>query len=140
MTRETLLKAFLEYVLPPLATALGAATVWAVSRLATWLHSKGEESKLFRLTATVADLAHSVVAELNATLRPQLASALADGVLTPEEGAKLKAAALDVLKNKLPAGLQTLASQVFGSAVDTWLGGHIERAVSAQAAANPPSP
>lgn len=140
MTRQTLLQMFLDYAMPPLLTALGAAAVWALAKLAAWLQSKGEESKLFRLTATVADLAHSTVAELNATLRPQLASALADGHITAEEGARLKATALDVLKNKLPVGLRTLATQAFGASVDTWLGGHIERAVTAQKAALPPSP
>ncbi len=132
MTRETLLKAFLEYVLPPLATALGAAAVWAIAKLATWLHSKEQGSKLAQLGAVVVDMSQSIVAELNVTLRPQLAAALADGVLTDVEKAQLKTTAVGILKTKLPVGLQALARQFFGDAVDTWLGGHVERALQSQ--------
>jgi hypothetical protein len=131
--KDTLLQLFLDYALPPLLVALFGFVMWALAQLATWLRSREAESKLFRLTATVTDLSRSIVAELNATLRPQLAAALADGVLTDVEKAQLKSTALDVLKNKLPEGLRTLATQFFGTAVDAWLGGHIERAVVAQA-------
>ena len=129
--KPALTQFFLESVLPLLLTALGGALVWAVAQLASWLRSKAAESKLARVGTVVADLAASVVAELNATLRPQLQAALADGQLTDVEKALLKATAVSVLKTKLPPAMQSLAASVFGSAVDTWLAGHVERAVTA---------
>lgn len=129
---------FFSTILPILLTALGGVAVWAIGLLATWLHEKAKSSKLARVGAVVTDLANSVVAELNATLKPQLAAALADGKLTDEEKAKLKSTALEILKTKLPTGLQSLAASFFGEAVDTWLAGHVERAVTTQAAITAP--
>lgn len=138
-TKETLLQLFLSYVLPLLLTGLGAVAIWAVGKLATWLHSKEQTSKLARLGSFVADYAASIVAELNATLRPQLASALADGVLTDAEKAQLKATALDALKNRLPPSIKALVDSLYGPAAETLLAGAIERAVLTQKAALPSS-
>jgi hypothetical protein len=127
---STVLPALLQYALPTVLTALGGVATAAMVKLTSWLHSKEQESKLARVTAVVADTAQSVVAELDATLRPQLEAAMADGVLTDAESQKLKSAALEILKNKLPANITNLATKFFGAAVDTWIAGHIERAVN----------
>lgn len=127
-----LLTAFMQYVLPALVTVLGPLLVLALGQLAAFLRAKAGESKAAGVALVFTEAAHSVVAELEVTLKPKLQAALADGVLTQAEKDELKKAALDALKTRLPATALQSASAVFGPMLDTWMGGLIERAVSAQ--------
>lgn len=126
------LEAVLQYVVAPLIALLAPLLVAALAKLVTYLHSKEKESKLAMIGGVVADAAQSVVAELNATLKPQLLKALEDGKLTDVEKAQLKEAALTALKTKLPAATMAGATAIFGPLVDQWMGGMVERAVTAQ--------
>lgn len=126
------LEAVLQYVVAPAIALLAPLLLAALAKLVTYLHSKEKESKLAMIGGVVADAAQSVVAELNATLKPQLLKALEDGKLTDVEKAQLKEAALTALKTKLPAATMAGASAIFGPLVDQWLGGMVERAVTAQ--------
>lgn len=126
------LTAFMQYVVPALVTVLGPLLVLALGQLAAFLRAKAGESKAAGVALVFTEAAHSVVAELEVTLKPQLQAALSDGVLTQAEQAALKKAALDALKTRLPATALQSASAVFGPMLDTWLGGLIERAVTAQ--------
>lgn len=126
------LTAFMQYVVPALVTVLGPLLVLALGQLAAFLRAKAGESKAAGVALVFTEAAHSVVAELEVTLKPKLQAALADGVLTQAEKDALKKAALDALKTRLPATALQSASAVFGPMLDTWLGGLIERAVSAQ--------
>lgn len=126
------LTAFMQYVVPALVTVLGPLLVLALGQLAAFLRAKAGESKAAGVALVFTEAAHSVVAELEVTLKPKLQAALADGVLTQAEQGELKKAALDALKTRLPATALQSASAVFGPMLDTWLGGLIERAVSAQ--------
>jgi hypothetical protein len=130
--QSPILTAVLQYVVPALITVLGPLAIWALSALAGFLKAKSSESKVFGVLSVVTEAANSVVAELNATLKPQLQAALADGVLTQAEKDQLKAAALTVLKTKLPAATLASAQGMFGPMLDTWLGGLVERAVTEQ--------
>ena len=126
------LTAFMQYVVPALVTVLGPLLVLALGQLAAFLRAKAGESKAAGVALVFTEAAHSVVAELEGTLKPRLQAALADGVLTQAEKDELKKAALDALKTRLPATALQSASAVFGPMLDTWLGGLVERAVSAQ--------
>lgn len=130
--QSPILTAVLQYVVPALVTVLGPLAIYALQQLAVFLKSKSSESKVLGVLSVVTEAAHSVVAELNVTLKPQLQAALADGVLTDLEKKQLKEAALTVLKTKLPAATLASAQGLFGPMLDTWLGGLIERSVSAQ--------
>lgn len=127
--QSPILTAVLQYVVPALITVLGPLVIWALSQLAAFLKAKSAESKVLGVLSVVTEAANSVVAELNATLKPQLQAALADGVLTQAEKDRLKTAALDVLKTKLPAATLASAQGLFGPMLDTWLAGLVERAV-----------
>lgn len=135
-----------QYVLPPLVPLLGALVTWALAKLVAFLDAKAKESKAALVAAKLTGAAQSVVAELNATLRPQLEAALADGALTDAEKKQLKDAALNTLKTKLPTSLMASASSIFGGFLDTYLSGAIERAVldqkatAAIGASRPPTP
>lgn len=130
--QSPILAAVLQYVVPALITVLGPLAVWAIGQLGGFFKAKAGESKIFSVLSVVTDAAASVVAELNVTLKPQLQAALADGVLTQVEKDQLKAAALTVLKTKLPAATLASAQGMFGPMLDTWLGGLVERAVVEQ--------
>lgn len=130
--QSALLTAVLQYVVPALITVLGPLIIYAGAQLAAFLKSKSSESKVFGVLSVVTEAANSTVAELNATLKPQLQAALADGVLTDLEKKQLKDAALLVLKTKLPAATLASAQGLFGPMLDTWLGGLVERAVVEQ--------
>lgn len=127
------LEAVLQYIVAPLIAIAAPILVALLAKLVQYLNSKGKESKLALVGGVVADAAHSVVAELDVTLRPKLTAALADGKLTDAEKAELKAAAVDALKTKLPASVMGGAAGIFGPLLDQWLGGMVERAVSARA-------
>lgn len=127
----------------PLLDLLMAAATAGLVALAAYLRSKSTESKAAKVGFVVTEAAHAAVLELDATLKPQLQAALADGVLTDAEKAQLKAAAVELLKTKLPAGLLGLAGGVFGAFTDTYLAGKIEQAVASKnalQAAGDPSP
>ena len=130
--QSPVLTAVLQYVVPALVTVLGPLAIWALGQLGAFLKSKSSESKVFGVLSVVTEAANSVVAELNATLKPQLQAALSDGVLTDAEKKQLKEAALSVLKTKLPAATLASAQGLFGPMLDTWLGGLVERAVVEQ--------
>lgn len=130
--QSPILTAVLQYVVPALVTVLGPLLVLALGQLAAYLRAKAGESKAAGVALVFTEAAHSVVAELEVTLKPKLQAALADGVLTQAEKDELKRAALDALKTRLPATALQSAGAIFGPMLDTWLGGLVERAVAAQ--------
>lgn len=127
----------LKYIVVPGLAILGPLMIAGLAKLVQYLNEKGKESKAARVAGIFTELARSVVAELEVTLRPQLQKALADGRLSPEEGAALKKAALDLLKTKAPASLLEAAKGIFGPILDTWLGGLVERANAENAVLTP---
>lgn len=134
----------LQHVLAPVLTALGGLLAWALKALVDYLKEKGKESKTLNIVAVLTESVRSMVAQLNATLRPQLEAALADGVLTDAEKTKLKETAIETVKKSLPAATLNTAKSIFGDFLDPFLGGLVERAVldqkAAAAVANPPAP
>ena len=134
----------LQHVLAPALAALGGLLAWALTALANYLREKAKESKALGVVAVLTEAVRSMVAQLNATLRPQLEAALADGVLTDAEKTKLKETAIETVKKSLPAATLNTAKSIFGDFLDPFLGGLVERAVldqkAAAAVANPPAP
>lgn len=126
-TKVDVLQLVLQYLVAPLLPVLGGLLVFALKRLTDYLNAKAAESKGSLVAAKLTGAAASAVAEINATLRPKLEAALADGVLTDAEKKELKEAALALLKTKLPGELLGAASGIFGGFLDTYLGGLVER-------------
>lgn len=130
----TLSQVVLQYVVPTLAPILMGALIGLSIKLGLYFHARQAESKLARVGAFFADLVHSIVAEVDVTLKPKLLEASADGVITPEEANQLKTLALELVKGKLPAWAANGAAGIFGGQLDTYLKGLIERAVTARKA------
>jgi hypothetical protein len=121
------------YAVPLALTAVAAALAWALAALAKKLQAQATESKLAAVGARLALLADAVVRDVEATLKPELRAAVADGVLTQEELKKLKQAAFNRLKIILTERGMTEAAAVLAVAapgLSFVLGGYIERAVA----------
>jgi len=78
-----------------------------------------------------------VVADAEVSLRPLFAKSMEDGSLSPEEGAALKQAVIDLLKKEAPELMATL-SAIFGTLLDKVLGGAVELAVAKLPASSGP--
>ncbi len=127
----------LKYIVVPLLPVLGAALIAGVGFFARWIHTRTEQMRFAQAIATATDLVDSVVRNLEASMRPMLAKALQDGHLTQEEAAIIKAEALKQVLAALPAWAARLLEGTLGPAINTWVGGQIERA---HANLTPPTP
>lgn len=138
LPQPTALSLFVDYVLPPLATAAGSISVAVLALLVKWLREKAATTQAARVGLVFGELAQSIVADLEVTLRPKLQVALADGKLTPEEGRALKNSAMGRLTQLAPLELTRSAHQLFGPLLADWLSGLIERANSARVGSDAP--
>lgn len=132
---------FMQYLLPPILTALGVGAAWVLTQLGLWISAKWGESKLAQATMRVTHFASVIVADIEATVRPEIQKALADGELSAEEGKRLKETAMARLKEMLAKeGLAELKGVVgvFAPTLESYLSGVIERAVSALPGREPP--
>lgn len=126
-----------------LVSLVGVALTAAMAFLTNLLAQKAKASKVAAFAFTVWEKAQSVVAYVDVHIRPTVDKDLADGALTAEEKAELKAEAMKLLKEALgEAGLTKLSSLLglFGGAADVFLSGLIERALGVQRSAVAPSP
>jgi hypothetical protein len=135
----------LQYIVVPLLPIVGGLLAFALKKWADSLAEAGKTSASARIGSKLMGAAESAVAEINATLRPQLEAALADGVLTDVEKAALKKAAMDLLMTKLPKELLAAAGGIFGDFLPTYLSGLLERSLlnqkaTAAIAAGPAAP
>jgi hypothetical protein len=130
--KSAFLSAFVQYGAPILFTAVAALLAKVLFFLGKKLDAQAESSKLAAVGAKFAHFAEVVVADLDATLKPQLKEATKDGVLTAAEIAQLRTVALDRLK-KLAGehGIKELQGVLdFGATqVDGYLTGLVESTV-----------
>ncbi|MBJ6762813.1 hypothetical protein JGU66_18775 [Myxococcaceae bacterium JPH2] len=118
--------------LPVVCTALAGLIAAALYALTRMLSAQGTESKLAQVLSRASTLAEAVVREVQVTLRAELEKAAADGVLTTDELAKIKAAAVAQLKASLGEhGLKELQDvlRLTAGNIGVYLGGLIEAAV-----------
>lgn len=127
-----------------LTVVLGIAVVGILGLLTgakKWLDAKKSTSMLAALGARVAHIASGVVADLEATVRPELAKATQDGYLTKEEVLELRTMALTRLKTQLGTAFLDQLGQVLAgpAAVEPYLQGQLEMAVDGLPATVSPS-
>lgn len=89
---------------PALATLVAAVASWAILQLAAWLKTKTHAEWALALEDRLALAVANAVRATEQTLRPTLALAAADGKVTAEEAAQLRAEALAAVKAQLGAG------------------------------------
>lgn len=120
---------FWEHIFPGLLALVAAGASWVLVQLAQSLRAQASKSRWLLASAQLADVARMAVAEAEVSLRPQFARAMADGKLSPEEAAALKAEVLRLVRERLaPETLKALEKSL-GELLGWHLGGAIERAV-----------
>lgn len=138
--KSQLLSLFVQYLAPLLYTGVLGMVGWMLHHLRAYFQAKAAESKLFQVGARLTDLADSVVADLEATMKPELQAAVADGVLTKAEITRLREVALGRLKQLAgEKGLGEILSvlKIAAPGLDVYLNGIIEKAVAKLSPANP---
>lgn len=127
------METFLQYVAPVLVTALFGFLTFALKLLSDKWAAEGKTSKLAAIGGKIAHFCQLVVADLDANLKPQLASYMSDGKITAEERSTLRELALTRVKLLLAKeGLEELSGilGIAASQVDVYLMGAIEKAVA----------
>lgn len=126
----------LNTLLPWLLTISAPALTWAFAKLGAYFKAKAAEAnasalqiKAFSALEQLDVLAANVVSHLNADVKEKIAGFLADGTLSEEEKAELKALAMSALTSE--AGPQALGilKGLLGDLFETVVSGAIEKAV-----------
>ncbi len=131
--KSELLNAFVTYVVPVLFSGLAGLLAWVFVSLRKKLEAEASNSAAAGVGAKVLHLAESVVSDLEISLKPQLAEAAKDGVLTKAEISQLRSVALERLKAMLGAAGIAELEKMLGvprEAIDKYLMGVVEKAVA----------
>ncbi len=133
----------LQYVVVPALGVLSPMAVALAFKGIGLLIAKVGNEKLRGIMVRIEEAVRVAVLHVEQTMRPKLASALADGVITPVEARELRDAALAAVKAELGPVLGQLGP-VFGlaseAAIDAFLTRRIEAAVASMPATNPSPP
>lgn len=137
-------------------TAVGSILTWVafavlglvvagVGAVGLYLRGRSKESKAWAIVNSLWVLMQTAVAHAEKELRPEIAKALADGKLTPEEARTLKAKVLEVFKGMAAGRIDELAKllKLGETGVGVFLSGLLERAVATMkigAPASAPAP
>jgi hypothetical protein len=114
---------------------VGIAATAALSFAAVWLKRRADAanaSKVYAWAGVGLDFAQTVVAHLNAEMRPALAQAFKDGRLSEIEKKEIKAKALEILRKAMGPALAKMGMP--GEVLEATLSGWLERAVAAESA------
>jgi hypothetical protein len=120
------------YVWQGLFALAGTVLTVVLAVAGSAIRAKAKDGRFGALISQLWVIVQAAVAHAEAELRPKFQKALEDGVLTPEEGAALKAEVMKVLRDTAASQLQALVKS-FGlpeGAISTLLSGLVERAVS----------
>lgn len=124
-------------------TLASVAVTAAAGMLTAYLAKKRTAANWAIVASWVWDLTLSVVAHMEATVRPAMGRALADGRLTASEAADIKRQALEALRQALGTeGIARLQAILGPGAITVYLSGMVERALGLQKAlaAGAPAP
>lgn len=121
------------HVVPAALTAVATVLVWLLFQLSQKAGADTKANKALLVAGRFAHFAGVVVQELNVRMKPMLQAKTADGSLSAQDMADLKAEALRLVKQI--AGEQGLtelqeALKIAAPAVDTYLSGLIESKVT----------
>lgn len=135
--KEVFVHATLTYVVPIIIglffTGLAALITWAAKMLKTKFEADGKVTLIEGAVLKVAHFADAVVRDVEAGTKKSIEAARADGKLDANDYKAIKDEALEKLKASLgERGLTTLrgALDLPPEAVDTYLSGAVERAVT----------
>lgn len=116
-------------ILGGLLTILTPLLIALVGKAVLWMHSQETTSKLARAGSIVGDLTLGFMRAAEATLRPELQAALADGVLDQKERDSLRTHLVSMLKQQAPDSVMKILQGAFGAGLDTQLASVAEAAI-----------
>jgi hypothetical protein len=137
--KTEMLKQLLAWALPALG---GLALVYAMKGLRALiqlLREKAASTRIERVANAFAHLSDLVVADFEVTVVPAAKEKMADGQLTKEEILELRDLAVDRVKAIAAQHLLAEVQSLFGD-VESYLLGHVERAVTRLKLSRPAEP
>lgn len=128
---EGLWGAFVAYVAPPLATALASLAAWALYRLSTYVQSRTRNERVRAIEERVFGAVAVAVRDIEQRVRPTIKQVGADGRVTSEEAARLRAEAWAAVRAQLgQLGWADLLELFGGDTMQAHR--YIERAIEAE--------
>lgn len=113
--------------------AIAAAVVGLAGVVGYWLSVKAKESKVWAVVNVAYVKLQAIVAHVEVAIRPNVRKALADGRITPEEGAALKAEAIKLFRDAAGTEIEDLKKylNLGEGALAVFISGLLEKALSA---------
>lgn len=131
--KEKIIEVAVIYIVPLLLAGLAALLGWVGRSLKQKFEADGKLTLLERVALKVINLSEMVVRDVETTTKRSLES-MKEGGLTADEYRALRAEAVSKLKSSLGehglAELRSVLGLTSDVAVDTYLGGVVERAVT----------
>jgi hypothetical protein len=117
-----------DTLLPIAATLLTALVSWGLTELAKYVRSRTKNEAVNGALQRICHMADTTVAELNQTVADGLRAAAADGKITPDERAALKAQAVGLVQSRLAPEVIKAAAQGVTD-ITEFISARIERSV-----------
>jgi hypothetical protein len=124
MDEPTLMQQLLQIIIPFAVAAVSALTTWALYELKKWIKARTDSQALDDAMLVLESVVQSTVAKINETVR----EVGADGVITAEEGLKLKGAAMQAVNSQLPPATKKIL-EIANKELQDFISGKVEIAV-----------
>lgn len=121
MEDQTLWQQLLQIIIPFAVAAVSALTTWALYELKKWVKSKTDNEQVLQSLTVLDQVVTATVTQINETIK----EVGADGVITPDEAAMLKAKAKAAINEQLPPATRKLLEIWIGQ-LDDFIDGKIE--------------
>lgn len=121
MDEQTLWQQLLQIVAPFAVTAVSVLTTWALYELRKWVKSKTDNEQVLQSLTVLDQVVTATVTQINETVK----QVTADGVITEDEAAMLKAKAKQAINDQLPPATRKLLEIWIGQ-LDDFIDGKIE--------------
>jgi predicted PurR-regulated permease PerM len=124
MEEQTLMQQLLQIIIPFAVAAVSALTTWALYELKKWIKARTDSQALDDAMIVLENVVQSTVAKINETVR----EVGADGVITAEDGVKLKTAAMRAINDQLPPATKKIL-EIANKELQDFISGKVEVAV-----------
>lgn len=121
MEDQTLWQQLLQIIIPFAVAAVSALTTWALYELKKWVKSKTDNEQVLQSLTVLDQVVTATVTQINETIK----EVGADGVITEDEAAMLKAKAKAAINEQLPPATRKLLEIWIGQ-LDDFIDGKIE--------------
>ncbi len=115
-----------EVLAPVAVTVAGAIVTWGLAEVARWMRGRVKSEETQGAIMRVHEAAQSVVAELEATTRKNLAR---DGRLSGPQAFTLKKQAVHLVESQLDGVTRQALTRAVNGMLQEYLGGVVERAL-----------